>query len=165
MSVLPRGRAPELILKGVDIVIWSTEWQSRTGPAMTEVSSRFGLCVRTKNYLADEIKADCARLRQGGPENGASWERPPEEVNGAPSCRGPSWHVSHEGLHGVPTMGFRGEGRKLKVSADSYSATSGPRTQTRSTPHQCVETSSFQRVLQQLNAGLACALSLSDCLF
>lgn len=165
MSVLPRGRAPELILKGVDIVIWSTEWQSRTGPAMTEVSSRFGLCVRTKNYLADEIKADCARLRQGGPENGASWERPPEEVNGAPSCRGPSWHVSHEGLHGVPTMGFRGEGRKLKVSADSYSATSGPRTQTRSTPHRCVENNSTLALPVLSAYQIACFRIVTNCTF
>lgn len=95
-------------------MIWSTEWQSRTGLAMTEVSGRFGLCVRTQNYLADEIKADSARLRQGGPETRASWERPPEEINRAPSCRGPSWHVSHESLHGVPTMGFRGEEDSLR---------------------------------------------------
>lgn len=44
------------------------------------------------------------------------------------------------------------------------SATSGPRIQTRNTPHPCVETSNFHQALQRLNAGLACTLSLSDCL-
>lgn len=73
-------------------------------------------------------------------------------------------------LYGIPTMGFRGEGRKFKVSAGSNPAAS-------KTFNSCVPVfkpaalltcvwrqSPSTRLSHQLSSGLPHALSLLDCL-